>query len=86
MSATTSLGSRHRRQGASVEGRDARRAGDGAEAGAVMRWIYVAILGLGSGYIAVTFHWPTPVGPIATIMTLVLAFYVSRVIEDDRKS
>jgi hypothetical protein len=49
-----------------------------------MRGIYVLAIGLGWGYLTKTFHWPLQVAVIATAMTIIFAFYISRVIEDDR--
>jgi hypothetical protein len=50
-----------------------------------MRVIYAFCLGAGWAYIAVRMHWPVSIIIVADIMTMLFAFYLSRVIEDDRR-
>jgi len=50
-----------------------------------MRYVYVAVLAFGWGYIAMAFHWSKLAGPVALLMTLAFAYYASRVVEDDRQ-
>jgi hypothetical protein len=50
-----------------------------------MRFIYTIILTFGWWYLSKAFHWPFRVAVVAGVMTIVFAFYLSRVIEDDRQ-
>jgi hypothetical protein len=50
-----------------------------------MRTVYAICLGAGWSYIAYRMHWPVSVMFTAITMTLLFAFYLSRVIEDDRR-
>lgn len=46
---------------------------------------YMVFIGLGWAYMGHAFHWPTSVIATASFTTAVFAFYLSRVIEDDRR-
>jgi hypothetical protein len=50
-----------------------------------VRFIYIVTLSAGWAYIGYRFHWPISVRIVAAVMTVVYAFYISRVIEDDRR-
>jgi hypothetical protein len=50
-----------------------------------MSFIYQLFLGAGWAYIGHRFHWPISVVIVACFMTAVFAFYLSCVIEADRR-
>jgi hypothetical protein len=47
--------------------------------------LYIIILAFGWGYLCDKFHWSVSVKLVLFVMTIIFAFLVSRVIEDDRK-
>ena len=49
-----------------------------------MRFIYIVTIAAGCAYIGHRFHWPNGVMAAAALMTIVFAFYISRVIDEDR--
>ena len=51
----------------------------------LVKLLYMLTLSFGWGYLGEEFNWPVSARLVAFVMTLVFAFYVSRVIEDDRR-
>jgi hypothetical protein len=50
-----------------------------------VKGLYIIILAFGWDYLGDKFHWSVYVKLVAFVMTITLAFLISRVIEDDRK-
>ena len=50
-----------------------------------MKGLYLVILAFGWGYLGDKFHWSVSAKLVAFVMTITFAFYISRVIEDDRR-
>lgn len=49
-----------------------------------MRFIFACLLSVGWAYLGHTFHWPTLATFTAIVMTIIFAFYVSRVVAEDQ--
>jgi hypothetical protein len=51
----------------------------------LVKLLYMLTFSFGWGYLGSKFNWPLTVTSVAIVMTITFAFYLSRVIEDDRK-